>query len=107
MQEQKGEPNSSLALQMLISLDQTYLWVYTVLVTLVFVYKGYSLRYPEYALGGEIAAFVLLVLVQYCRLHFGTAGNKTEGATAMCIFLVLFLVTLPLGVYFVRLQVYV
>lgn len=69
---------SSLPLQVLLYLNQWYLLFWLVIEALCFVFKGQTLPFATSVLGGEIALFILLFLVDMFRIYFATKGNLTE-----------------------------
>ena len=69
---------SSLPLQVLLYLNQWYLLFWIVIEALCFVFKAQTLPYSSLVLGGEIALFICLFLVDLFRIYFGTKGNLTE-----------------------------
>lgn len=69
---------SSLPLQVLLYLNQWYLVFWLIVEALCFVFKGQILPFARDVLGGEIALFIILFLVDLFRIYFATKGNLTE-----------------------------
>jgi transmembrane protein 216 len=100
-------PVSSLPFQMLLYFDEIFLLIYAIVGIFTFIYKEYSLTYPPYTLGPELAFFVVFCLVMWFRVHLGSMGNKGERLSAVAWFI---LITIPgiLGVlFFMLMQTYV
>ena len=69
---------SSLPLQVLLYLHTWYNLFWLLLEALSFVFKGQTLPFASGVLGGEIAFFIILFIVDSFRIYFSTKGNLTE-----------------------------
>uniref|UniRef100_A0A7S4C6A8 Transmembrane protein 216 n=1 Tax=Chrysotila carterae TaxID=13221 RepID=A0A7S4C6A8_CHRCT len=101
---------SSLPLQILFYTNGWYDVLFTLLMLVIFIWKGTWLPYGEalwglYAL--EIIVLFLLGVLEYARLFLGSKGNKTERAAPLIWGLVLCIPSLVAFVYYMRLQIYV
>ncbi|CAG9318322.1 unnamed protein product [Blepharisma stoltei] len=103
----KSKPNSSLPLQVLIFLDEYYTWFWFLISLSMFVIKGYSLEYPKYTVGGEVAGIFLVTAVQQYRLFLGSVGNKTEGVIYLVWFIIFSIPPIIGAIYYIVIQTYV
>ncbi|KAI9189868.1 hypothetical protein H9P43_001301 [Blastocladiella emersonii ATCC 22665] len=101
------ETASSLPLQILISLNETYLPLVVLETILSLIYKGLVLPYPPYLFGLEMALAVLVYPLETMRFFFGAKGNLTESASSLALFLALLCMTPFLSIFFLAWQVYV
>lgn len=101
---------SNLPLQVLIYFNGWYNVLYTVLMLLLFIWKGTALPYPgplQGLLWLEVCLVLLLAALEYSRLMLASQGNKTERAGPLIFSLLIAFPAAYLYFYFLYQQIYV
>lgn len=98
---------SSLPLQVFLYFNKWFDVIYVLVVALAYIYKGERLPYPEGVLGLEIFGFIMIALIEPCRLALASQGNKTETVTPLAWSLGLSLPLFGAHTYYVRYQTFV
>ena len=101
---------SSLPLQILFYFNGWWDVIFTILMSVFFIWKGNNLPYPaelQSLLGLEVAMVFVLGLLEWARLFLGSQGNKTEQVGPLVWMFFLSLPAAVANVYYLHLQIYV
>lgn len=101
----KGGASFPLQLMLLLSVGICPLWVICTVSLMIF--KGVTFPYADYALGLEIAAPFLFLIVHIVGFNVGKRGNLTESFPMLLVASVLILLCCVAGFYYMWLQTYV
>ena len=118
------QPLSSVSLQLFISFDKFYSWLFFILEIILFVYKGYGVFYPTDTISLEIFLLFVQLIVNLFRLDqgkqifflkkknycisdqniiiikLGTIGNKTESSGPLLLFIFTSLINAVIYVFY-------
>ena len=96
-----------LSLQIFLSIDWYIQIIYSVVLFILLLFKAYYYRYQFKWFGIELAILIGLQAFQFLRIFIGEKGNKLETAGITFLFVVMTLIALAVGVYFIGFQTYV
>lgn len=74
-----ARPASILPLEVLLFFDFYYTPVYIVLAIIIYIYKGATFYYPPNTLAPEIVGILLMIIMQYTRIHIGINYYRKHG----------------------------
>ena len=100
---------SSLPLQVCIYFNNWYNAFFTLVMIVLYIWKGTTLPYPPELSGLfsiEVVLIFILAGIEYSRLFLASSGNKTERAGPLIFALVLSLPSIVAYIYYLLLQVH-
>uniref|UniRef100_A0A1I7YZ35 Transmembrane protein n=1 Tax=Steinernema glaseri TaxID=37863 RepID=A0A1I7YZ35_9BILA len=103
----RGPVQSSLALQLLLSINKSISVLFFLVVSLVYVFKVYTLPYSKYVAITDAWLIALFAPIEACRISWAQRGNKTETPGFLSFSLLLSFAVIALCVYLAAFQSYV
>ena len=93
-------------MQILLYFDWCLSAVVLLFTFVFYLFKLYSLPYPEDIFAVEISLFIVFCILQYFRLEVGQRSNKTESRGFTILLLLLSIVSFLGNIFFLVLQTY-
>lgn len=107
MRTSRGKGGASFPLQLLLLLSVFMCIIWFIITVSLMIFKGVNFPYADYALGLEIAAPFLFVIIHLMAFSVGKRGNLTESLPMLVVAGALVLLCAVAGFYYMWLQTYV
>ena len=101
------DPQSSRLLQIVNTFDRIHAFFYLIVSIVIFVFKGFAIKYGPDALWPDLFALFFLFLIKLLHLNSANIGNLTESSSFLLASVIDSAFVICAYLYFMFLQTYV